>query len=128
MADGEDDLGGANSSDGTGNGGGNSEPESSDSLKAFGEVVKAFRKRAGLTQEEFAPQVRYSPQTVASIEQGRRFPPPEFVERAEEVLDAFGALRGRRGICRGSRGWRVGSGSGRGWRRRRSASTRTNAG
>jgi transcriptional regulator with XRE-family HTH domain len=66
----------------------------SDSLKTFGEVVKAFRKRAGLTQEEFAPRVRYSLPTVASIEQGRRFPPPDFVERAEEVLDAFGALRG----------------------------------
>jgi hypothetical protein len=35
------------------------------------------------------------PQTGgASIEQGRRFPPRAFVERAEEVLDAFGALRG----------------------------------
>jgi transcriptional regulator with XRE-family HTH domain len=94
MADGEDDLGGANGGDGTGSGGGNSEPESSDSLKAFGEVVKAFRKRKGLTQEEFAPQVRYAPHTFASIEQGRRFPPQEFVERAEDVLDAFGALRG----------------------------------
>ncbi|WP_413756879.1 helix-turn-helix domain-containing protein [Streptomyces sp. MMBL 11-3] len=73
---------------------GGGEPEVSDSLKTFGEVVKAFRKRAGLTQEEFAPKVRYSAPTVASIEQGRRFPPPEFVERAEEVLDAFGALRG----------------------------------
>ncbi|MEU9759621.1 helix-turn-helix transcriptional regulator [Streptomyces sp. NPDC047987] len=70
------------------------EPEASDSLKAFGAVVKAFRRRARLTQEEFAPQVRYSVPTVASIEQGRRFPSLEFVERAEEVLDAFGALRG----------------------------------
>ncbi|MEU5742602.1 helix-turn-helix transcriptional regulator [Streptomyces tendae] len=77
--------------DGTGGAG---EPEVSDSLKAFGEVVKAFRKRAGLTQEEFAPRVRYSVPTVASIEQGRRFPPVDFVERAEEVLDAFGTLRG----------------------------------
>ncbi|MFF0682863.1 Scr1 family TA system antitoxin-like transcriptional regulator [Streptomyces tendae] len=77
--------------DGTGGAG---EPEASDSLKAFGEVVKAFRKRAGLTQEEFAPRVRYSVPTVASIEQGRRFPPVDFVERAEEVLDAFGTLRG----------------------------------
>lgn len=77
--------------DGTGGAG---EPEASDSLKAFGEVVKAFRKRAGLTQEEFAPQVRYSVPTVASIEQGRRFPPVDFVERAEQTLDAFGALRG----------------------------------
>ena len=70
------------------------EPEVSDSLKTFGEVVKGFRKRAGLTQEEFAPLVRYSVPTVASIEQGRRFPPPDFVERAEEVLDAFGVIRG----------------------------------
>ncbi|MFF7551554.1 Scr1 family TA system antitoxin-like transcriptional regulator [Streptomyces olivaceus] len=70
------------------------EPERSDSLRTFGEVVKAFRKRAGLTQEEFAPRVRYSLPTVASIEQGRRFPPGDFVDRAEEVLDAFGALRG----------------------------------
>ncbi|MFJ2258545.1 Scr1 family TA system antitoxin-like transcriptional regulator [Streptomyces sp. NPDC087844] len=86
--------------DGTGGGGaplgcgGGGEPEVSDSLKTFGEVVKAFRKRARLTQEEFAPRVRYSVPTVASIEQGRRFPPAGFVERAEEVLDAFGALRG----------------------------------
>ncbi|WP_406730832.1 Scr1 family TA system antitoxin-like transcriptional regulator [Streptomyces sp. NBC_01794] len=92
-------AGGNSEADGTGgpcvggpaNGG---EPESSDSLKAFGEVVKAFRKRARLTQEQFAPRVRYSVQTVASIEQGRRFPPADFVERAEEALDAFGTLRG----------------------------------
>jgi transcriptional regulator with XRE-family HTH domain len=77
-----------------GGGSGNAEPEASDSLKAFGEVVKAFRKRACLTQETFAPKVRYSVPTVASIEQGRRFPSRDFVERAEDVLDAFGALRG----------------------------------
>src|SRR5688572_30350002 len=70
------------------------EPESSDSLKSFGEVVKALRRRARLTQEQFAPQVRYSVPTVASIEQGRRFPPVDFVDRAEEVLDAFGVLKG----------------------------------
>lgn len=69
------------------------EPEPSDSLKTFGLVHKAFRKRAGLTQEEFAPLVRYQPGTVASIEQGRRLPPRVYVERAEEVLDAFGVLR-----------------------------------
>jgi transcriptional regulator with XRE-family HTH domain len=70
------------------------EPEPSDSLKAFGAAHKAFRKRAGYTQEEYAPLVRYQPSTVASIEQGRRFPPRVFVERAEEVLDAFGVLKG----------------------------------
>ncbi|MFS8197484.1 helix-turn-helix domain-containing protein [Streptomyces sp. CWNU-52B] len=69
------------------------DPEPSDSLKTFGLVHKAFRKRAGLTQEEFAPLVSYQPCTVASIEQGRRLPPAVYVERAEEVLDAFGVLR-----------------------------------
>ncbi|MFG2193396.1 Scr1 family TA system antitoxin-like transcriptional regulator [Streptomyces sp. NPDC048639] len=71
----------------------NNEPEPVDSLKAFGAVAKVFRERARLTQEELAPLVRYAPETVASIEQGRRFPQPEFIERAEEALDAFGALR-----------------------------------
>ncbi|MEV6398108.1 helix-turn-helix transcriptional regulator [Streptomyces sp. NPDC051907] len=71
-----------------------SEPESSDSLRAFGEVLKAFRRRAELTQEELAPKVHYSPHFVSSVEQGRRLPTKEFVERAEVALDAFGALRG----------------------------------
>ncbi|MFF7903417.1 Scr1 family TA system antitoxin-like transcriptional regulator [Streptomyces sp. NPDC088817] len=70
------------------------EPEPSDSMKAFGAAHKAFRKRAGYTQEDYAPLVGYQPGTVASIKQGRRFPPRVFVERAEEVLDAFGALKG----------------------------------
>lgn len=69
------------------------EPERSDSLKTFGAVVQAFREHAGFTQEEFAPMVQYSPQTVASIEQGRRFPQRDFIERAEEALSAFGTLR-----------------------------------
>jgi transcriptional regulator with XRE-family HTH domain len=72
----------------------NTEPETSDSLKAFGEVLKAFRRRARLTQEEFAPQVGYSVETVSSVEQGRRFPSPKLVDRSEEVLDAFGAIKG----------------------------------
>lgn len=56
-------------------------------------MAKVFRERAGLTQEELSPLVRFSPQTVASIEQGRRLPPPEFIDRAEAVLDAFGGLK-----------------------------------
>lgn len=97
-----------------GNGGTRSggEPEPQYSLKVFGEVVKACRKRAGLTQEQFAPLVGYSIETVASIEQGRRFPPPDVVERAEGVLDAFGVIRGaakhltrRKGLASWFRQW-----------------------
>ncbi|MFE7711352.1 Scr1 family TA system antitoxin-like transcriptional regulator [Streptomyces sp. NPDC057486] len=104
MTDGAGGTGGTTGADG--------EPEPSDTLKAFGEVVKVFRKRARLTQEEFAPRVRYSVPTVASIEQGRRFPPPAFVDRAEEVLDAFGVIRAaakhlsrRRGLAKWFRHW-----------------------
>ncbi|MFV5996669.1 helix-turn-helix domain-containing protein [Streptomyces sp. NPDC056231] len=104
MTDGAGGTGGTTGADG--------EPEPSDTLKAFGEVVKVFRKRARLTQEEFAPRVRYSVPTVASIEQGRRFPPPAFVDRAEEVLDAFGVIRAaakhlsrRRGLAKWFHHW-----------------------
>ncbi|MEU3919983.1 helix-turn-helix transcriptional regulator [Streptomyces sp. NPDC029004] len=69
-----------------------SAPEQSDSLKAFGAVLKVFRERAALTQEQLAPLVCYSHACVASIEQGRRMPPGDFVERAEEALDSFGVL------------------------------------
>ncbi len=76
-----------------GNGGGRSpEPEPQYSLRMFGEVVKSFRKRARLTQEQFAPLVGYSPETIASIEQGRRLPPPDFAVRADSILDAFGVI------------------------------------
>lgn len=76
-----------------GNGSGRSpEPEPQYSLKMFGEVVKTFRKRARLTQEQFAPLVGYSLETVASVEQGRRLPPPDFAERADSILDAFGVI------------------------------------
>jgi transcriptional regulator with XRE-family HTH domain len=68
------------------------EPEPTDSLKAFGAVHKVFRRRAGHSQEQYALLVHYQLATVAAIEQGRRFPPRVFVERAEEILDAFGAL------------------------------------
>lgn len=66
----------------------NSEPEVSDSLKTFGAVLKALREEGGLTQEQFAPRVRYSVTYVAKMEQGRRFPPKELVPRVDQVLGA----------------------------------------
>ncbi|MYX49738.1 helix-turn-helix transcriptional regulator [Streptomyces sp. SID8385] len=69
------------------------EPEPSDSLRTFGAVVQALREHAGLAREEFAARVGYSRHTVASIEQGRRMPDLDFVERAESALGDTGALR-----------------------------------
>ncbi|MCG3041189.1 helix-turn-helix domain-containing protein [Streptomyces sp. S1A] len=74
-----------------GNGGGNGGPELSDSLKTFGAVLKVLREEARLTQEEFAPRVRYSPHYVAKIEQGKRFPPRDLVARSEEPLGPVAA-------------------------------------
>ncbi|MFD9337959.1 helix-turn-helix domain-containing protein [Streptomyces sp. NPDC060028] len=88
------------------------EVEPDNDLRSFGETLKACRKRAGLTQEQLAPLVRYSVQYVGSVEQGRRHPSPRFVERTEEVLDAFGVIRiaakrlnRRRGLAKWFRRW-----------------------
>lgn len=70
----------------------NSESEASDSLKTFGAVLKALRDEANMTQEEFAPQVKYSAHYIAKIEQGKRFPPRDLIERCETVL---GPVAGR---------------------------------
>ncbi|MFD5749611.1 helix-turn-helix domain-containing protein [Streptomyces sp. NPDC127033] len=88
-----DNGGGAGGNTGQGGGGGGScEPELSDSLKTFGAVLKVLREEARLTQEQFAPRVRYSVAYIAKIEQGRRFPPRDLLDRSEEVL---GAVAGR---------------------------------
>ncbi|PZH10104.1 transcriptional regulator [Streptomyces sp. NTH33] len=71
--------------------GGGCEPELSESLKTFGAVLKALREEACLTQEQFAPLVRYSPAYIAKIEQGKRFPPKELLKRSEEVLGTVAA-------------------------------------
>jgi transcriptional regulator with XRE-family HTH domain len=77
---------------GAGGGGGTCEPELSESLRTFGAVLKVLREEARLTQEQFAPLVRYSVAYVAKIEQGKRFPPRDLLDRSEEVL---GAVAGR---------------------------------
>ncbi|MEU1123035.1 helix-turn-helix transcriptional regulator [Streptomyces sp. NPDC005899] len=77
--------------DGDRSGGHCGEPELSDSLKTFGAVLKALRDEAGLTQEQFAPLVQYSAAYIAKIEQGKRFPPKDLLDRSEDVLGATAA-------------------------------------
>jgi transcriptional regulator with XRE-family HTH domain len=54
--------------------------------------LKRCRVRAGLERPEFASLVGYSVSTIAAYEQGRRIPPPRFLDQADEVLDAGGVL------------------------------------
>lgn len=91
------------------------EPDPSDSLKTFGAFVQALREHHGHTREQFAPLVRFSVHTVASIELGRRMADEVFVERADQVLGGTGALVRAASMCRGSQGSRHGSAGGRSW-------------
>jgi transcriptional regulator with XRE-family HTH domain len=61
-------------------------------LRCFGRQVKLFRERAGLTQAELGRRIGYSGDLVASVERGRRVAQPEFIDAADEVLDAGGVL------------------------------------
>ncbi|MFK0285350.1 helix-turn-helix domain-containing protein [Streptomyces sp. NPDC090499] len=62
-------------------------------VTAFGRQLKLLRVRAGLERPEFGKLVGYAGQSIASFEQGRRIPPPKFIDRADEVLDAGGVLK-----------------------------------
>lgn len=59
---------------------------------AFGQQLKLLRLRAGLDRTEFGKRVGYAAQSIASFEQGRRIPQPEFIDKADVVLDAGGLL------------------------------------
>ncbi len=62
-------------------------------LRVFGRQLKRFRVRAGLERAEFGAVTGYSVSTIAAYEQGRRVPPPKFIDQADEVLDAGGVLQ-----------------------------------
>ncbi|MFF6810666.1 helix-turn-helix domain-containing protein [Streptomyces sp. NPDC012403] len=62
-------------------------------LRVFGRQMKRFRLRAGLERSEVGARTGYSTSTIASYEQGRRIPPPRFIDVADELLDAGGVLQ-----------------------------------
>ncbi|MDT0397223.1 helix-turn-helix domain-containing protein [Streptomyces edwardsiae] len=66
-------------------------------VTAFGRQLKLLRTRAGMERAEFGRWVGYSADSVASIEQGRRIPQPQFIEQADEVLGAGGLLNALKG-------------------------------
>lgn len=62
-------------------------------LRVFGRQMKRFRLRAGLERSEVGARTGYSASTIASYEQGRRIPPPRFIDMADELLDAGGVFQ-----------------------------------
>ncbi|MFF9627974.1 helix-turn-helix domain-containing protein [Streptomyces fradiae] len=61
-------------------------------LCVFGRQLKLFRERAGLDRAGFGSMTGYSVSTIAAFEQARRIPPPKFIDRADELLQAGGVL------------------------------------
>ncbi|MFF2729062.1 helix-turn-helix domain-containing protein [Streptomyces sp. NPDC058008] len=62
-------------------------------LRVFDRQLKRFRVRAGLERSEFGARLGYSVSTIAAYEQGRRVPPPRFIDQADELLDAGEVLK-----------------------------------
>ncbi|WP_432063773.1 helix-turn-helix domain-containing protein [Streptomyces sp. C10-9-1] len=62
-------------------------------LFVFGRQLKLFRERAGMDRASFGSLTGYSASTIAAFEQGRRIPPPRFIDQADEVLGAGEVLR-----------------------------------
>ncbi|MEU8674417.1 helix-turn-helix transcriptional regulator [Streptomyces sp. NPDC048560] len=60
---------------------------------AFGKLLKLLREKEGLDRAELGRRTGYSASTIGSFEQGRRIPPGTFIDRADEVLGAGGALK-----------------------------------
>ncbi|OEU87291.1 DNA-binding protein [Streptomyces abyssalis] len=52
---------------------------------------------AGLTQAELGTAIGYGEDHVSSVERGRRVPRPEFLDSADQVLDACGKLAAMKG-------------------------------
>ncbi|WP_405397806.1 helix-turn-helix domain-containing protein [Streptomyces microflavus] len=62
--------------------------------ETFGLLLRHFRERAGLSQEQLGKRIGYSKSQVAMVERGARPPKGVFVQRADEELGAQGALIG----------------------------------
>lgn len=65
----------------------------SDLFRAIGRQVRLLRERAGLTQRELGERLSYGEDLISSLERGRRTPRPEFLDAADELLDAGGMLK-----------------------------------
>lgn len=62
-------------------------------LDYFAAELRAWREYRGVTQEQLAKMINYSPSAVAMVETATRKPRPDFINPADEVLETGGALK-----------------------------------
>ena len=61
-------------------------PDPPPALMAFADELKAFRAQAGLSREDVAVKVNYSPSLIGMIETGRRSPTPKLAELLDTMF------------------------------------------
>ncbi|MFK0115115.1 helix-turn-helix transcriptional regulator [Streptomyces sp. NPDC090994] len=61
-------------------------------IRTVARQLKLWRESAGLTQPEFGAAIGYGEELVSSVERMRRIPRPEYLEKADEVLNAGGKI------------------------------------
>ncbi|MBO1333650.1 helix-turn-helix transcriptional regulator [Streptomyces sp. VRA16 Mangrove soil] len=66
-------------------------------IALVGRLLKARREALGLRVPELASAMGYGEGLVYKVESGKRIPRPEFLDKAEEVLDAGGLITGLKG-------------------------------
>ncbi|WP_433857369.1 helix-turn-helix domain-containing protein [Streptomyces kronopolitis] len=68
------------------------EDESRAVVEAVGRQLKLWRQAKGMRPAEFAAIMGYGENLIYKIERGARIPRPEFLDKADEVLDAGGKI------------------------------------
>jgi transcriptional regulator with XRE-family HTH domain len=67
--------------------------ESAPLIEAVGRLVRFCREQAGMRVADFAQVMGYGEDMIRKIERGARIPRVEFLDRADDVLNAHGHLR-----------------------------------
>ncbi|GAA3302548.1 helix-turn-helix domain-containing protein [Streptomyces cinereospinus] len=62
-------------------------------VQAVGRLVKVCREAAGMRASDLGETMGYGEDMVRKIERGARIPRPEFLDRADQLLNAQGHLR-----------------------------------
>ncbi|MEV6730334.1 MULTISPECIES: helix-turn-helix transcriptional regulator [unclassified Streptomyces] len=61
-------------------------------LAALARQLKTWRESAGMRAADFGAAIRYGEDLVRKVEAGKRIPRPEYLDRADKVLNAGGKI------------------------------------